>query len=166
MAVTDPRAGVLRQRYQQLFADPPLPVPVERIAEDLLGLRVEHEGDLGELSGALYPHERRIVINASESLQRQRFTLGHELGHWICQCLTGASAPLFCRQQDVNGGADQLLEREANVFAAELLMPEPELRFAFGDDSDPTRLAERFGVSPLAMRWRLYGFGLLKQPPA
>ena len=39
-AVTDPRAGVLRQRYHTLFADPELPVPVHRIAEDLLGLQV------------------------------------------------------------------------------------------------------------------------------
>jgi Zn-dependent peptidase ImmA (M78 family) len=52
-----------------------------------------------------------------------------------------------------------VLEREANVFAAELLMPEAEVRAAGG--SVP---AERFGVSGEAMRWRLFSFGLAPRP--
>lgn len=51
--VTDPRAGVLRRRYHELFDDPELPVPVERIAEDLLGLSIE-EAEL-DVSGMLLP---------------------------------------------------------------------------------------------------------------
>ena len=37
--VTDPRAGELLARHRELFGGPDLPVPVESIAEDLLGLR-------------------------------------------------------------------------------------------------------------------------------
>ena len=98
--VTDPRAGVLRQRYHELFADPELPVPVERIAEDLLGLSVG-EAEL-EVSGLLIPAERQIWLNAAEPEARRRFTLAHELGHWVCQCLDGRSAPLYCRPKDVS----------------------------------------------------------------
>jgi Zn-dependent peptidase ImmA (M78 family) len=163
--VTDARAGVLRQRYQALFADPPFPVPADRIAEDLLGLQVERDPTLNGISGALYPAARRIVLNANEGETRQRFTLAHELGHWVCQCLAGRSAPVFCRHQDLAASTDRSQEREANVFAAELVMPEPEVRSAFAKDADITRVAARFGVSPLAMQWRLYSFSLADRPP-
>jgi Zn-dependent peptidase ImmA (M78 family) len=62
--------------------------------------------------------------------------------------------------------ADRTLEREANVFAAELVMPEPEVRAAFADDADVGRVAARFGVSPLAVHWRLCSFGLREAPQA
>jgi Zn-dependent peptidase ImmA (M78 family) len=164
--VTDPRAGVLRQRYHALFADPELPVPVQRIAEDLLGLQVLEGSDLGDVSGALYPGVREIVLNADEAEARKRFTLAHELGHWVCHCVDRRDRPVFCRHQDVGLSSDRALEREANVFAAELLMPEPELRVVFASHSGVKELAAEFGVSPLAMQWRLYSFELVDAPPA
>lgn len=121
------RAGVVRGRYHQRFGGVALPVPVEAIAEDLLGLVVDEAGDL-DVSGMLVPAERRIHLNAAESPQRQRFTLAHEVGHWVCQVLAGHAAPVYCRAVDLLLEADRALEREANVFAAELLMPEPEVR--------------------------------------
>ena len=112
--VTDPRAGALRQRHQERFpASPRLPVPVESIAEDLLGLAVG-ERDI-EVSGMLLPAERQIWLNASESPARQRFTLAHELGHWVCQHLEGRTVPVFCRATEVGVDEGRLLEREANV---------------------------------------------------
>jgi Zn-dependent peptidase ImmA (M78 family) len=164
-AVTDPRAGVLRQRYHALFADRELPVPVRAIAEDLLGLQVVEDADLGDISGALYPATREIVLNASEGEARQGFTLAHELGHWICHYSDRRDQPVFCRHQDVGVAGDRALEREANVFAAELLMPEPDVRAAFANQSDVKELAAEFGVSPLAMQWRLYSFELADTPP-
>ena len=41
LPVTDPRAHALRARFHAEFAADELPVPVEAITEDLLGLRVE-----------------------------------------------------------------------------------------------------------------------------
>ena len=60
---TDPRAHELRDRYLATFGGDEIPVPVESIAEDLLGLRIE-EDDLGECSGMLIPAERLILVNA------------------------------------------------------------------------------------------------------
>lgn len=37
----EPRAHAVRERYLGLFGGPELPVPVEAIAGDLLGLRIE-----------------------------------------------------------------------------------------------------------------------------
>jgi len=161
--VTDPRADALRHRYHALFGGQVLPVPVESIAEDLLGLRVGERDDL-TVSGMLLPAERQIWLNSREarlSPGRRRFTLAHELGHWVCQCLEGRIAPIYCRVEDVSASADRSLEREANVFAAELLMPEEAVREA----SDDSAAAARFGVSSEAMTWRRYSFGLVEAPP-
>ena len=55
----------------------------------------------------------------------------------------------------------QAQEREADQFAAELLMPEPLVREAFIEQGgDPSRLADRFDVSRQAMRNRLRHLGL------
>jgi Zn-dependent peptidase ImmA (M78 family) len=152
----DKRAHALRAEYRALWPEEPLfPVPVEAIAEDYLGLRVERRS-LGETSGLLYPSERRILVNNNEAPVRQRFTIAHELGHWVCQCLEGSLEPIYCRADDVDESAKHL-EREANVFAAELLMPEDAVRAS--DENI-------FGVSDLAYRWRLYSFGLALEPPA
>ena len=109
----------------------------------------------------LLPAERRILVNADEAPVRQRFTIAHELGHWICQCLEGSSAssPSTAGPRTSMSETARLAEREANVFAAELLMPEEQVRAA---DAAP----ERFGVSDLAYRWRRFSFGLGERPDA
>jgi Zn-dependent peptidase ImmA (M78 family) len=166
---SDPRAHDLRARYLATFGGDEIPVPVESIAEDLLGLRIE-EDDLGDCSGMLFPAERLIVVNASEAMsgdtptRRHRFTIAHELGHWICHANGRTSAPTYCRSQDLAQDADRALEREANVFGAELLMPEAEVRNAWAAFPDAAGVAERFGVSGLAAQWRVYSFGLGKRP--
>jgi hypothetical protein len=158
----DPRAHELRGGDE-------IPVPVESIAEDLLGLRID-EADLGECSGMLLPAERLILVNASEAMSgdtpthRQRFTIAHELGHWICHANGMEDAPTYCRSQDVSQDTDRSLEREANVFGAELLMPEAAVRTAWAAFADQDGLAARFGVSALAAQWRPYSFGLGERP--
>ena len=163
LPVTDPRAHTLRARFHAKFAADELPVPVEAIAEDLLGLRVE-DGDI-PCSGLLLPTGRLIVLRADEPPVRQRFTLAHELGHWVCQVREGHEAPVYCRAQDVAPGADRLREREANVFAAELLMPEEVVRAEWARAASAAELAGWFGVSGDAMSWRLYNVGLVPNRP-
>lgn len=160
---TDARAHELRARYVATFGGEEVPVAVRAIAEDLLGLHVE-EVQLDGVSGLLYPPQRRILLNARDGEARRRFTLAHEVGHWVCQCADVDDAPeVLCRAEDVTLDPDaRAIEREANVFAAELLMPEPAVRGAFDGDADVC--AERFGVSGEAMRWRLYSFGLAEAP--
>lgn len=159
---SEPRAHELRDRYVATFGGDELPVQVEGIAQDLLGLHV-CEGDLDGVSGLLYPARRRIVLSGAEPAERKRFTLAHELGHWICQCQDGPEVEVLCRAQDVTlDPAARAVEREANVFAAELLMPEADVRAAWKGDAD--QCAQQFGVSGEAMRWRLYSFGLGDPP--
>lgn len=51
-------------------------MPVEAIAQDLLGLNVGESPDL-EVSGMLLPASREVWLNAEESPARRRFTLAH-----------------------------------------------------------------------------------------
>ena len=165
---TDARAHALRARYHARFGGPDLPVPVESIAEDLLGLSIREADGLG-VSGMLVPVAREIVLSAGERdfPGRRRFTIAHELGHWICH-VAGArhAAPVYCRAHDVEPGADRALEREANIFAAELLMPEPAVRAEWRRSGARDALAAAFGVSAQAIGWRLYSFGLASEQPA
>ena len=178
----DPRAHALRDRYLRTFGGPEIPVPVESIAEDLLGLRIEER--LLEWSGMLLPAERTIVLNLAESprndppLRRHRFTIAHEIGHWVCHCLEGRAAtlePSYCRATDIANDVDRKIEREANIFASELLMPEAAVSVVWqqvGQDPGSWRLEEgiaeaarRLDVSPNAMWWRLYSYGFVQSKP-
>ena len=134
----EPRAHALRERYLAAFGGVEIPVPVEAIAEDLLGLRVEQEWGM-EYSGMLLPAERRIVLSAAEAprdeapLRRFRFTIAHEVGHWVCHVVArgGTDASILPRKGTCRRMRIAQIEREANVFAAELLMPESAVRTAW-----------------------------------
>ena len=96
----------------------------------------------------LIPSERLIVVccggdERRHPTRRHRFTIAHELGHWICHAHrdVGEEQPTFCRSQDLSQDADRDLEREANVFGAELLMPEAAVR-------------EAWAAVPMRRRWR------------
>jgi hypothetical protein len=162
----DPRADEVLVRHRALFGDRGEPVPVESIAEDLLGLRVVVRRGLG-VSGALLPAARTVMLDAGERAARRRFTLAHEIGHWVCQCANGETRPIFCRQAHPGPqeAADRW-EREANNFAAALVMPEAVVRRWWAFRPDPGELAARLGVSPEAMLWRLYNLGIRSTPPA
>lgn len=140
-------------------------MPVEAIAEDLLGLA------LGEaplpVSGMLVPARREIWVDAREAAEspaRRRFTIAHEIGHWVCQVREGRVAEILCRPDPSLARQADPREREANVFAAELLMPAAEVRRLVADGLPEAELLERFGVSGPAMAWRLFNLGLGPRP--
>ena len=154
---------------------------MQRIAESLLGLLIEEHDDirslpnapteLGRLSGMIEPSTKTIWLDRVEcarSLGRRRFTIAHECGHWILHLGRGTGSSVCCRPADVvdrhQADAHELAarEREANEFAAELLMPEilvtGQARATGGNIS---ALAERFDVSAPAMRLRVHSLSLV-----
>ena len=100
-----------------------------------------------------------------QPIRRRRFTIAHELGHWVCQYREGTLKLFYCRPGDVAAAADRGAEREANVFAAELLMPEPAVRAEFNRAASAAELAGWFGVSEEAIGWRIYNLGLMADAP-
>src|SRR5437868_663307 len=62
----------------------PVPVHALALALDIIEIR---EGRLTSFEGALLTTSERgygsILVNTQSSLQRRRFTVGHELGHFL-----------------------------------------------------------------------------------
>jgi Zn-dependent peptidase ImmA (M78 family) len=91
---------------------------------------------------------------------RRRFTIGHELGHWVLH--QQGQTTIFCRhgQIEEEAGEDRPpldpIEEEANQFAAALLMPAELLRREYERDRDFDRLCAAFGSSRAAMGKRLH----------
>lgn len=145
------------------------PVPVEQIAKALdAQLRFSPLDD--ELSGMIYVKEGTPIIgvNALHHPNRQRFTIAHECGHLILhrtritqEVHVDKVFPMLMRDAVSAAGVNEI-EVEANLFAAELLMPVSLLANALGnepfdidDEGAVTALARSFRVSPSAMRFRL-----------
>jgi IrrE N-terminal-like domain len=102
-----------------------------------------------------------IVLHGASSEHRRRFTIAHEIGHFVLHPQRRAPE----RGGPVNA-AWQAQEREADQFAAELLMPEPLVREAVVvHGADVGRLADRFDVSRKAMQVRLRSLGLTGHRP-
>lgn len=113
--------------------------------------------DLGDsVDGVCAVQGQAAVILAAPTpvAARQRFTLAHELGHF----LAGDDQGLRIDVDIMNPGRDGS-EQRANAFAAAFLMPQHLLVERLGGD-EPTRedvatLAVELGVSPSALAYRL-----------
>lgn len=142
------------------------PVDVEGLVR-ALGLDL-HEAYLdNDISGMLEKNEDgtfTITVNAAHKPNRQRFTIAHELGHYMQhRHLIGSGVDDDRAYRSTSAGkyhnteVGPREETEANRFAASLLMPAraiDEVRAREGLEA-PDELARRFGVSPQAMRIRL-----------
>jgi Zn-dependent peptidase ImmA (M78 family) len=162
----------IRQRVDALLRQNAIsrpPVPVEKIADNL-ELEVRYAPYDGDLSGALVRSkgETYIGVNSSDHSNRQRFTIAHELGHFILHrgitIHVDKDFRVNLRDGDSSKGVDSN-EMEANRFAAELLMPTRFLvkdieRLSGMNQAELNSLARRYKVSAHAMRIRLSNFGI------
>lgn len=148
------------------YWDGTLPVDVVAIARRM-GAQVFSSNGLGNLSGkvALVNGTPHIYCNGADPTVRQRFTIAHEIGHLALGHVSDAQAQ---HREDpasnFSAGPLPPIEREANAFAAELLMPHKVLAFAINTEGihDVARLARMFDVSQVAMKFRLQNLGLVR----
>src|SRR6266849_3673955 len=136
-------AALWRQR-KALWREPPrdgfdlLPIPVENVACVLLRLSLSEPEEIPserpgfQVAGLLNRTERRIVLAQKPPLEWRRFTLAHEIGHYILH-----PQLVLHRDRSLNGGERSngatrpAIEQEADLFAARLLMPQRLLVEAF-----------------------------------
>lgn len=98
-----------------------------------------------------------IYLSEYTSRRRDRFTIAHELGHYYLHYVH----PEKTNEAGFGRGERNLVETQANVFAASLLMPAELFRAAHRELSGESwSLAERFGVSPSAASVRCQVLGL------
>lgn len=145
------------------------PIPVEELIEfHGLGLILSDFPD-GEISGVIDLNKKYLYINSVDSPQRKRFTIAHELGHWVLhqqELATNKEIAVLYRRPLGTEESDRL-EQEANCFAANLLVPEKMLRKAIDDSKDEsdticsdTYLAEIFNVSRSVIGYRRKFLGI------
>lgn len=136
-----------------------IPLDVRAVAE-YLGLEVVEEPMDDDLSGYLEVRGGQWVVgvNAFHHENRKRFTIAHEIAHFM---LHSSQQPSFHDRTFARRATDpSAMEREADRFAAELLMPAPMVRKMISSGlTSLSSLAERFRVSALAMKYRVQNLG-------
>jgi Zn-dependent peptidase ImmA (M78 family) len=121
----------------------------------------------GNISGSIIRDENdgtyTIYMNRKHSKSRQRFTAAHEIGHYISYLHNSYSK----EELEKEGGFEDYAvsyrkqghfsdaETEANLIAAELLMPEDKVEELLKEGLTPEEIADQFYVSPSAMTVRL-----------
>jgi Zn-dependent peptidase ImmA (M78 family) len=166
-----PGRAVSKAREILRRVGPDVPVDVEALAETH-GVSVVQQDLEDSVSGILVIKDGHgiIGVNQNHHPNRRRFTIGHELGHYILHRKNAKvfvdASPVFFRDTASSDGM-QSQEIAANAFAAELLMPEDAVHEYIGnqlvdvyDDATVRRLAARFGVSVQAITIRLIRLGL------
>jgi len=159
------------------------PVPVERIAKSqrltILKQRLRQRNGMNDISGFLFSRGDNAVIgiNTSHHSVRQRFTIAHELGHFLLHHAQAVDEIHIDRafelrfRDDLSSQGTDIDEREANLFAAELLMPRHFIAKDLANireidlinDDFAKALADRYGTSSQAMLFRLANLGYMKQ---
>ncbi len=169
------RRALIAKRVGQLLTDAKIdapPVDVEKLAKRT-GLQVLfHPFDSApeDISGCIIQEDGIVAIgvNSRHGRNRQRFTIAHELGHFVLHRSTLETVHLTRSFRSSVG--EDTNEIEANAFAADLLMPESMLRAILGDEhldiEDAStmidELAQKFEVSTQAMTIRLVRMGILQ----
>lgn len=124
-----------------------VPVQYAHLDPDISGL-IEHTGN----------DRFRIVVNADHAKTRQRFTIAHELGHYMLhRHLIGNGVSDSRAYRSTNKGAYQNTnvgpkqETEANKFAVSLLMPDELIdQIKKQGHNSPAAQAKALGVSEQA----------------
>jgi len=151
------------------------PVPVEKIAK-AKGARIFYQSLEDDVSGFIYrdPSQTVIGVNTHHAPVRQTFTMAHELGHLLLHDQEQLHIDRGFRvrlRDDVSSQGTDEAEREANFFAASLLMPREFLESDLaGEDSVDLLedeflrdLARRYGVSAQALVNRLKNLGYIQE---
>ena len=124
-----------------------------------LGGQVENvtldEMDSKDEIEVLGPNDFIIHVERISGEVRKRFTIAHEIGHYLLHSRQGEKKIRVARQ-----GSNRL-EWEANWFAAAFLMPEDWVKQEYKLEKDVGVLSGIFNVSIDAMNIRLKALGLV-----
>jgi len=121
------------------------PIPIDKIIEQQFDLRIGWE-EIPELKGekilgAIYYRQKTIILNENhrkeleEKPGLERFTLGHELGHWDLFCDKGKLDALTLPGLGLENGQGKPALREGKLGLYEVI-----IKNAWTDDADFKKL--------------------------
>jgi len=143
------------------------PVPVEVIAKKM-GIEISYAPS-ADYSGILIRKSDGKVlmgVNNSESVQRMRFTIAHELCHYFFDKKDHVTVDY---RNKIHSNQKPDKEKIADFFAANLLMPESLVRVDFKEatkegiffEDNLSGMADKYQVSKEAMKYRLLNLQLI-----
>lgn len=154
----------LAEAVTKQIPDIQYPIPIESIAMRL-GIRRIEDFSTTAFEGALLANESKsncaILVRAGAIETRRRFTIGHELGHYLMPLHFPSADGFRCSKADMKAEDSKgltgrpLWEAQANAFSSELLMPQAEfkrrLRLLRGASIEAlVSLSDDFGASKTA----------------
>lgn len=141
------------------------PVKLGRLARDLGVGSIKVSSMRTGVSGQIMKENDQYIIrvNRNEARERQRFTIAHELAHYLLhRNIIDGSPDGITDNVLYRSGASEQIEYEANRLAADLVMPMDLIEKKLHDDFEGMvteatieSLAASFGVSKAAMEIRL-----------
>jgi Zn-dependent peptidase ImmA (M78 family) len=152
-------------RILKLEPNLPIPIPIEDLCKqlDISDIRpLDTEGFEGGLITDTERSEGVILVNTGSHYFRRRFTIGHELAHFLIPThMPDREGRFLCSREDMNLLSAKETDRrarmevEANRFSSLILIPPPALRRALGKSAPDlgtlVKLAGDFKVSKQAM---------------
>jgi Zn-dependent peptidase ImmA (M78 family) len=140
------------------------PVDVDAIAR-AFGIKVYKQSLGADTLGMLVrdrlkggSSEYAIYVNSEGHPNRQRFTLAHELAHFVLH--KDLMDTRIVDDTMYRSSLGNMYETQANKLAADILMPIMLVKSAYRTIPDPRRLAQQFQVSLAAMQIRLKGLSI------
>lgn len=150
----------IQREAEKLLRGEKCPVQIVALANKL-GLEVlKATFNRQDVAGMIMAQDKKIFICENDNPQRRRFSIAHEIGHYILHYKSGElkdqEAEKYVSFRDsVSSLAFDIREIEANYFAANLLMPEREIKRLLKGAYSLDEMAIYFNVSKMAMGYRL-----------
>lgn len=156
----------LKKEYILKILDCQNNIPIEIVSlANSLGIEVYKAFNMdADTSGAIINKNEKYVIytNANEPVYRRRFTVAHEIAHYMLH------KDIIDNHLDGNltdaigiGGImyrsklSSIFEKDANKLAAEILMPLEKIKELYLKYNDIRKLSEEFDVSEQAIKIRI-----------
>lgn len=142
-------------------------IGISVVAKDFSDIEKITQSESGSILGAAFSNgdDLTIFYKKSDHLHRKKFTIAHELAHCCLDCPGNESSHIEFRLEPfINLSEEDLQkERQANIFAGQLLIPKDILLLYYDKMIIPslTELAKIFEVSSSVMAARL---DYLKKP--
>ena len=142
------------RKLVEIYSSPSIPV-VEVAEQNGVNVVFQDMGKYSEsVAGLLDFNEKRIYVNRADPATRQRFTIAHELAHYLLHRHTLGTE--LVDDTFYRSGLPEVREYEANKLAAEILMPWPLVRKLMQEGQrTPKELADKLAVSEAAVHIRL-----------
>lgn len=152
-----------------------IPVPIVQLAKNFCFSVFQQEFDKDNISGIIaidpelrerFGNDKIITVNTKDNLGHQRFTIAHELAHYLFDFNEKLSTQYY-NAYDTND-TNNKIENRANFFAANLLMPKDKFIQKYNEYNGTCtlydivlKLSDDFQVSASAINRRIKELSLL-----